>query len=188
MRSEVDRAEAAVSAARAGRSVAVVSSGDAAVYGMASLVLEVLGDGEDVSVEVVPGVTAALAAGAALGAPLTNDFAVISLSDLLTPLPVIEKRLAAVADADLVVALYNPRSLTRHEPFDRALGILRAARGDATVVGVVRNAGREGCDSSITTLGDLDPESIDMVTTLIVGNSLTRMIAGRMVTPRGYDV
>lgn len=188
MRSEVERAEAAVEAARAGRQVAVVSSGDASVYGMASLVLEVLGEDDSVDVEVAPGVTAALAAGAVLGSPLTNDFAVISLSDLLTPLPTLLKRLRAVAEADLVIALYNPRSLTRHEPFDRAFEILREVRGDDTLVGVVRNAGRDGVESRITTIGELDPETIDMVTTLIVGNSLTRTIAGRMVTPRGYEV
>lgn len=188
MRAEVERARAAVEAARAGRSVAVVSSGDAGVYGMAGLVLEVLGDDDAVEVEVVPGITAALTAGALLGAPLTNDFACISLSDLLTPLPVIERRLRAVAEADLVVALYNPRSNTRTEPLDLALHVLRAARGPETVLGVVRDAGRTGQSVSVTTLGDLDPESVDMFTTLIVGNSLTYVVGGRMVTPRGYRV
>jgi precorrin-3B C17-methyltransferase len=190
MRAEVERAEAAVAAARGGATVAVVSSGDAGVYGMAGLVLEVLGDegAEAVDVAVVPGMTAALAAAAVLGAPLTNDFACISLSDLLTPLEVIESRLSAVAAADLVVALYNPRSNTRTEPLDRALAILRDARGDGTLVGAVRDAGREGERCWVSTLGELDPAEVDMSTILIVGNSATRLIGGRMVTPRGYRV
>jgi precorrin-3B C17-methyltransferase len=188
MRAEVERARDAVASAREGRTVAVVSSGDAGVYGMAGLVLEVLGEQTDVEVEVVPGITAALSAAALLGSPLTNDFACISLSDLLTPLAVIERRLRAVADADLVVALYNPRSNTRTEPFDRARAILLNARGAKTLVGVVRDAGRAGESVAVTTLGDLKPEEVDMFTTLIVGNSLTRVIGGRMVTPRGYGV
>ncbi len=186
MRAEVGRAHAAVDAAREGRVVAVVSSGDAGVYGMAGLVLEVLGEDPSVDVEVVPGITAALTAGAVLGSPLTNDFACISLSDLLTPLPVIERRVRAIAEADLVVALYNPRSNTRTEPLDVALEMLLAARGAETVVGVVRDAGREGQTARVTTLGALDPESVDMFTIMIVGNSLTRVVGGRMVTPRGY--
>lgn len=186
MRAEVERARAAVDAARAGREVAVVSSGDAGVYGMAGLVLEVLGEEADIEVEIVPGITAALSAAAVLGSPLTNDFACISLSDLLTPIDVIERRLRAVAEADLVVALYNPRSNTRTEPLDLALRLLAEARGGDTVVGVVRDAGREGESARIATLAGLDPESIDMFTILIVGNSNTRVVADRMVTPRGY--
>jgi precorrin-3B C17-methyltransferase len=186
MRAEVERAHAAVDAARGGLVVAVVSSGDAGVYGMAGLVLEVLGEDESVDVEVVPGITAALTAGAVLGSPLTNDFASISLSDLLTPLSVIERRLRAIGEVDLVMALYNPRSNTRTEPLDLALEILLAARGAETVVGVVRDAGREGQTAHVTTLGALDLESVDMFTIMIVGNSLTRVVGGRMVTPRGY--
>lgn len=193
MRAEVDRAKAAVQAARAGHTVAVVSSGDAGVYGMAGLVLEVLGEGsgdDAVEIAVVPGMTAALAASAVLGAPLTNDFASISLSDLLTPLPVIERRLSAVAAADLVVALYNPRSNTRTEPLDLALRILIESRGPQTLVGVVRDALRDGQQARVTTLGELaeQPETVDMSTILVVGNSLTRLIGGRMVTPRGYPL
>ena len=188
MRAEVDRAKAAVEAAREGDTVAVVSSGDAGVYGMAGLVLEVLGEDDGVDVEVVPGVSAALAAAAVLGSPLTNDFACISLSDLLTPLPVIERRLRGVAEAGLAVALYNPRSHTRTEPLDLALRVLTDARGGDTLVGVVRDALREGQQAHITTLGDLDAESVDMSTILIVGAPETRLIAGRMVTPRGYPL
>ncbi len=188
MRAEVDRARSAIEAAAAGETVAVVSSGDAGVYGMAGLVLELVGERDDIDIEIVPGVSAALAAASALGSPLTNDFACISLSNLLTPLPVIERRLCAVAEADLVVALYNPRSHTRTEPFDIAVDILTVARGSDALVGVVRDACRENQHATITTLGDLDPESIDMSTILIVGNAETRIIGGRMVTPRGYPV
>ncbi|MDP2233375.1 MAG: precorrin-3B C(17)-methyltransferase, partial [Actinomycetota bacterium] len=177
-----------IDAATAGETVAVVSSGDAGVYGMAGLVLELAGERDDLDIEIVPGVSAAFAAAAALGSPLTNDFACISLSNLLTPLPIIERRLRAVAEADLVVALYNPRSLTRTEPFDLALDILNVARGSDTLVGVVRDACREGQQATITTLGELDPECVDMSTILIVGNAETRIIGGRMVTPRGYRV
>jgi len=188
MRAEVARAEAAIEAAASGEAVAVVSSGDAGVYGMAGLVLELLGERDDIDIEIVPGVSAALAAAAALGSPLTNDFACISLSDLLTPLSVIERRLRGVAEADLVVALYNPRSNTRTAPLDLALDILTVTRGSDTIVGIVRDACRDCQQVSITTLGDLDPERVDMSTILIVGNVETRIIGGRMVTPRGYRV
>ena len=186
MRQETVRAEAAVAAATAGARVAVVSTGDAGVYGMAGLVLELLPEGSPVTVEVVPGVTAASAAAACLGAPLMNDFAVVSLSDLLTPLEVIERRLTAAADGDFVLALYNPRSTRRHEPLRRALAILRARRAPDTPVGLVRNALRDGQEARITTLGELREEDVDMLTLLVVGNGATSVRDGRMVTPRGY--
>ncbi|HQF51444.1 MAG TPA: precorrin-3B C(17)-methyltransferase [Thermoleophilia bacterium] len=186
MRQETARAEAAVAAATAGARVAVVSTGDAGVYGMAGLVLELLPEGSPVTVEVVPGVTAASAAAACLGAPLMNDFAVVSLSDLLTPLEVIERRLTAAADGDFVLALYNPRSTRRHEPLRRALAILRARRAPDTPVGLVRNALRDGQEARITTLGELREEDVDMLTLLVVGNGATSVRDGRMVTPRGY--
>lgn len=186
MRQETARAEAAVAAATAGARVAVVSTGDAGVYGMAGLVLELLPEGSPVTVEVVPGVTAASAAAACLGAPLMNDFAVVSLSDLLTPLEVIERRLTAAADGDFVLALYNPRSTRRHEPLRRALAILRARRAPDTPVGLVRNALRDGQEARITTLGELCEEDVDMLTLLVVGNGATSVRDGRMVTPRGY--
>jgi len=221
MGAEAERAASAVEAARTGAAVAVVSSGDAGVYGMASLVFEVLAGSEavpgiahtkaavaadtaaadtadtaaadaevevEVEVEVVPGVTAALAAAAALGAPLACDFACISLSDLLTPFQVIERRLCAVAAADLALALYNPRSQTRTAPLDRALEILRDARGPGTLVGLVRNACRDGQEARITTLAGFDPTDADMLSIVIVGDSTTRLIDGRMVTPRGYQL
>lgn len=186
MRQEVARARAAVAEATAGSRVAVISTGDAGVYGMAGLVLELLPEGSPVTVEIVPGVTAASAAAACLGAPLMNDFAVISLSDLLTPLAVIERRLAAAADGDFVIALYNPRSTKRHEPLRRALSILRERRAAGTPVGLARNALRDGQETRVTTLAELCEEDVDMLTVVIVGNSATLVRDGRMVTPRGY--
>lgn len=186
MRQEVARAEAAVAEATAGSRVAVISTGDAGVYGMAGLVLEMLPEGSPITVEVVPGVTAASAAAACLGAPLMNDFAVISLSDLLTPRETIERRLRAAADGDFVLALYNPRSTTRHEPLRRALAILRERYAPGTPVGLVRNALRDGQETRITTLSELREEDIDMLTTIIIGNGATVVRDGRMITPRGY--
>jgi precorrin-3B C17-methyltransferase len=186
MRQETTRAEAAVAEATAGVRVAVVSTGDAGVYGMAGLVLQLLPEGSPVTVEVVPGLTAASAAAACLGAPLMNDFAVISLSDLMTPLDTIERRLRAAADGDFVVALYNPRSSRRHEPLRRALAILRERRAPETPVGIVRNALRDGQASQVVALGALREEEVDMLTILIVGNSATQVRDGRMITPRGY--
>jgi precorrin-3B C17-methyltransferase len=180
------RAKQAVAEAAAGRRVAVVCSGDAGVFGMASLVLEVAGPA-GVEVDIVPGVTAALAAAALLGAPLGHDHAVISLSDLLTPWAAIEARLRAAAAADLVVALYNPRSKGRTWQFDAARAILLEHRPPATPVGVVTDAARPGESVGLTTLGDLDPAAVGMTTCVIVGSSTTRVIGGRMVTPRGYQ-
>lgn len=188
MRRELDRAHAAVQAAEAGRLVAVVSSGDAGVYGMAGLVLEVLPEGSPVEVEIVPGVTAASAAAACLGAPLMNDFAVVSLSDLLTPLDVIERRVQAAVDGDFVLALYNPRGRRRVEPLRRTLASLRACRPAGTPVGLVRNALRDDQHTSVTTLSELREEDVDMLTVVIVGNRSTMLRDGRMITPRGYPV
>ena len=183
---ETVRAKQAVAEAGAGRRVALVCSGDAGVYAMASLALEVAGD-TGVDVEVVPGVTAALAAAALLGAPLGHDHAVISLSDLLTPWPAIEQRLRAAAVADMVVALYNPRSQGRTWQFDAARAVLLEHRSPRTPVGVVTDATRPGQAVRITALGEVDPAEIGMTTCVIVGSSTTRVVGGRMVTPRGYD-
>lgn len=188
MREEVERARAAIGAARDGENVAVVSTGDAGVYGMAGLVIELLGEAPDVDLEVVPGVTAASAAASVLGAPLMNDCAFVSLSDLLTPIDVIEKRVRAAAEGDFVLALYNPRSKTRVEPLERTLDALRSRRAPGTPVGVVRNALRNGQESWLTTLGEVDPESLDMSCIVIVGNASTIVVGGRMVAPRGYRV
>lgn len=186
MRQEVERVNAAIAEALAGRKVAIVSTGDAGIYGMAGLALELLPEGAPVKVEVVPGITAASAAAACLGAPLMNDFCVISLSDLMTPLETICSRVEAAAAGDFVIALYNPRSHRRHEPLDRALAILRAHRTPQTPVGLVKDALREGQQVILTTLGELPVEEVDMVTILLIGNSTTMVKDGRMVTPRGY--
>jgi cobalt-precorrin 5A hydrolase/precorrin-3B C17-methyltransferase len=183
---ETVRAKHAVAEAEAGRRVALVCSGDAGIYAMASLALEVAAD-RPVDVEVVPGVTAALAAAAVLGAPLGHDHAVISLSDLLTPWSAIEARLRAAAAADLAVALYNPRSRGRRWQFDAALAILREHRSPATPVGVVTDASRPGQSVVLTTLADVDPDLVGMTTCVLVGSSTTRILGGRMVAPRGYQ-
>ena len=187
MTREIDRCRWALDTARAGRDVALVCSGDAGVYGMASPLLELAEEYPDVNVEVVPGLTAALSGGAVLGAPLAHDFCVISLSDRLTPWEVIEKRLACAAQGDFCVALYNPSSKGRPDYLQKAVRILRAnGKGPETVCGLVRNIGREGQSARVLTLAELEDTPVDMFTTVYIGNGNTRALSGRMVTPRGY--
>ncbi|MFJ9149289.1 precorrin-3B C(17)-methyltransferase [Streptomyces sp. NPDC102270] len=181
---EEERARTAVAEAREGRAVALIGSGDAGVYAMASPALAEASD--DIDVIGVPGVTAALAAAAILGAPLGHDHVSISLSDLHTPWEVIERRVRAAAEADIVVTFYNPRSRGRDWQLPKALAILAEHREPATPVGVVRNASRPDESARLTTLAALDPATVDMMTVVTVGNTATRDIAGRMVTPRGY--
>ncbi|GGR91713.1 precorrin-3B C(17)-methyltransferase [Streptomyces aureoverticillatus] len=181
---EEERARTAVAEAREGRAVALIGSGDAGVYAMASPALAEAGD--DIDVVGVPGVTAALAAGALLGAPLGHDHVSISLSDLHTPWEVIERRVRAAAESDLVVTFYNPRSRGRDWQLPKSLALLAEHRAPTTPVGVVRNASRPDESVRLTTLAALDPDSVDMMTVVTVGNTATRAIAGRMVTPRGY--
>ncbi|WP_031510542.1 precorrin-3B C(17)-methyltransferase [Streptomyces megasporus] len=181
---EEERARTAVAEARAGRAVALIGSGDAGVYAMASPALAEAS--ADIDVVGVPGVTAALAAAALLGAPLGHDHVSISLSDLHTPWEVIERRVRAAAEADLVVTFYNPRSRGRDWQLPKALALLAEHRSPDTPVGVVRNASRPGERVAVTTLGELDPTVVDMMTVVTVGNTATRTVAGRMVTPRGY--
>ncbi|WP_381804956.1 precorrin-3B C(17)-methyltransferase [Streptomyces niveus] len=181
---EEERARTAVTEAQAGHAVALVGSGDAGVYAMASPALAEAAD--DIEVVGVPGVTAALAAAAILGAPLGHDHVSISLSDLHTPWEVIERRVRAAAEADIVVTFYNPRSRGRDWQLPKALALLAEHRTAATPVGVVRNASRPDGTSHLTTLARLDPTTVDMMTVVTVGNTATREIAGRMVTPRGY--
>jgi precorrin-3B C17-methyltransferase len=189
MGQEVERAKAAVTKALENKKVAVISSGDPGVYGMAGLVLEIAAhEKANIPIEIVPGVTAATAAAAALGAPLVGDFAVISLSDILTPWNLIEKRLRAAAEAGFVIVLYNPQSQGRREPLTKAHKILLEYRNPKTPVGIVKKAKRNGEEAVITTLGEMLNYEIDMVTTLIIGNSTTYVINKRMVTPRGYDL
>jgi cobalt-precorrin 5A hydrolase/precorrin-3B C17-methyltransferase len=182
--SEVERAKEALAEARAGGSVALVSSGDAGVYAMASPALELAG--EDVDVTVVPGVTAAQAAASLLGSPLGHDHCSISLSDLLTPWEIIQERVRAAAEADFVVSLYNPRSKGRDWQLGKACEILLGHRSPDTPVGIVRDAYREEQRVILTDLGSLRPESVDMLTVVIIGSSRTEVRSKRMVTPRGY--
>ena len=186
MRKEVERCRYALEQAAAGRSVAVVCSGDPGVYGMAGLIYELAREYPPVAIEVIPGVSAANGGAAVLGAPLMHDYCVISLSDLLTPWEKIEKRLAAAADADFVMALYNPSSHKRPDYLQRACDILLAHKDPATVCGTVRNIGREGEEAHVMTLAELRDTPVDMFTTVFIGNSQTMELDGRMVTPRGY--
>ena len=187
MRREVDRCREAVEAAVSGKDVAMVCSGDSGIYGMAGLVYEVAQEYSPIDIEVVPGITAACGGAAVLGAPLTHDFAVVSLSDLLTPWDLIEKRLRCAAEGDFVLCLYNPASHSRPDHLKRACAILLdAGKAPETVCGYVRNIGREGEASVLTTLEKLGEEPVDMFTTVFVGSSRTKLLSGKMVTPRGY--
>lgn len=185
MMREVERCKLALEKAAEGQNVALICSGDAGIYGMASPVLE-LAETYSVEVEIVAGVTAAASGAALLGSPLTCDFAVISLSDLLTPMDVIEKRLECTAMADLVVALYNPASKKRADHLRQACEILLKYRSPETVCGIARNVGRAEEATKILTLSELKDYPADMFTTVFIGNSATRVINGKMVTPRGY--
>ena len=187
MRQEIERCRRALEIASGGKTVAMLSSGDAGVYGMAGLILEMSGEFPEVEIEVVAGVTAALSGAAVLGAPLMHDFCVISLSDLLTPWETIERRLRCAAEGDFAVCIYNPCSKKRRDHLRRACDILLAVKSPDTVSGWVRNIGREGQEMKILTLGELRNEELDMFTTVFVGSSKTRRIGGRMVTPRGYE-
>ena len=188
MTREIDRCRWALEKAQRSKTVALVCSGDAGVYGMASPLLELAGAYPDVEVEIVPGLTAALSGAAVLGAPLAHDFCVISLSDRLTPWEVIEKRLACAAAGDFCVALYNPSSKGRADYLAKAVRILRAnGKADETLCGVVRSIGREGQSSCLLTLAELEQTAVDMFTTVFVGNAATQNLHGKMVTPRGYQ-
>jgi cobalt-precorrin 5A hydrolase/precorrin-3B C17-methyltransferase len=182
---EEARAQAAVQQARLGHAVALVGSGDAGVYAMASPALHEAG--ADIDVVVVPGITASLAAAALLGAPLGHDHAVISLSDLHTPWPAIERRVRAAAEGDFVTVFYNPRSRGRDWQLGAALAILAQHRPPGTPAGVVRNASRPGQQVTLTTLAAFDAATVDMLSIVIVGCSTSRVVSGRMVTPRGYS-
>lgn len=186
MTREVDRCTAARDMALAGHAVAVISSGDAGIYGMASLMFELCQSYPEIEIEVIPGITAACSGGAVLGAPLTNDFAVVSLSNLLTPWETIEKRLYAAAQGDFCLCLYNPASKRRTDHLQRACDILLTERSADTPCGLVRNIGREGESFELTTLQELRNTTVDMLTTVFVGNSVTKIVNGRLVTPRGY--
>lgn len=188
MRGEIERCKACVKFAKEGKTVALVCSGDAGVYGMASPLLEVAEGAGFTNVEIIPGVTAALSGAALLGAPLSTDFCVISLSDLLTPWEVIEKRLLCAAKGDFCIALYNPASHKRADYLKRACSILQRVLPKETACGYVRNIGREGCEKKVCTLGQLQDEQADMFVTVLIGNSQTRIAGERLITPRGYQL
>ncbi len=186
MKREVERCKIALRHALAGQTVSMVCSGDAGVYGMAGVMLEVAAAHPEIEITIIPGITAACSAAAALGAPLIHDFAVISLSDLLTPWEKIEKRLACAADADFVICLYNPSSKKRHDYLNKACAQILNYQSPATMCGTVRNIGREGQQTAVLTLGELSGREVDMFTTVIIGNSQTKVLNGKLVTPRGY--
>ncbi len=188
MMEEVRRAGTAIEKSLDGLDVAVISSGDPGVYAMACIVLEVLKKrGVTADVEIIPGVTSAVACAALLGAPLGHDFAVISLSDLLTPWEVIEKRIVCAAQADFVIVLYNPKSKKRKWQLKHVVSAILKHRSPATPVGIVRNASKENETARITTLEDIPYDEVDMMSTVIIGNSKTTVYERWMITPRGYS-
>ena len=186
MRKEADRCRMAFEEAAKGQDVAMVCSGDAGIYGMAGLICEIGRDYPQIGIEIVPGITAASGGAAVLGAPLMHDFAVISLSDLLTPWEKIAQRLQAAAEADFVICLYNPSSRKRADYLERACRMILEYRAPETVCGIVRNIGREGESYEILSLERLKDTPVDMFTTVFIGNSNTMELNGRMVTPSGY--
>ena len=189
MRKEVDRCQDAIDIAKTGKKVAVISSGDAGIYGMAGLILELITKQElDIPVKVVPGVTASIGAAAVLGAPIMHDFCHISLSDLLTPWEVIEKRLRLAAEADFVICLYNPRSKGRSEHLANAFKIMGEFKDGSTPVGIVKDVGREDQEKFICTFDTMDFERVDMTTMVIIGDKSTYIHDDLMITPRGYTV
>ena len=189
MRKEVDRCQDAINIAKTGKKVAVISSGDAGIYGMAGLILELITKQNlDIPVKVIPGVTASIGAAAVLGAPIMHDFCHISLSDLMTPWEVIEKRLRLAAEADFVICLYNPRSKGRSEHLAKAFKIMGEFKDGSTPVGIVKDVGRADQEKFICTFDTMDFERVDMTTMVIIGNKSTYIKDDLMITPRGYTV
>ena len=188
MRQEVQRCHMAFEAAAAGKTTAMVCSGDAGIYGMAGLMYEVGEEFPQVEIEVVPGVTAAIGGSAVLGAAVGHDCALISLSDLLTPWEAIEKRLLAAAEADFVICLYNPSSKKRSDFLKKACMLIQRYKADDTVCGIVRQIAREGEALKLLTLGELKDTEVDMFSTVFIGNRQTKIVRGHMVTPRGYHI
>lgn len=187
MKRERDRAEQAFQLAEEGKTVCVISSGDAGIYGMAPLIYEMKQErGSDIEIIALPGISAFQKAASLLGAPMGHDFCVVSLSDLMTPWSLIERRIRAAAQGDFITAIYNPKSNGRYWQLHRLREIFLQERPADNVVGYVRQAGREDQNITLTTLQDFDPELVDMFTVVIVGNTQTRNIDGKMVTPRGY--
>lgn len=187
MRGELKRCRQAFEEATQGNEVAMICSGDAGVYGMAGLLLEVGTEYPEIEVEVVCGISAVMSGAAIFGAPLMHDFAVVSLSDLMTPWETIEKRVRMAAEADFVLCFYNPSSRKRTDYLQRACDILLQCKSADTVCGVVRNIGREGEAYQIMPLSELREIKVDMFCTVFIGNSQTKRIGNQMVTPRGYQ-
>lgn len=187
MKKEIDRCNLARDAALSGKTVSMICSGDAGVYGMAGLMYQVCEQYPEIDIEVIPGITAACGGAAVLGAPLIHDFAVISLSDLLTPWETIAKRLDLASQADFCICLYNPSSHKRADYLQKACDIMLKSKSPETPCGTVRNIGRDGEQGEIYTLAQLHDTKVDMFTTVFIGNSQTRVIHGKLVTPRGYE-
>ena len=189
MRQEIDRCRLAVEYAKSGKKVAVISSGDSGIYGMAGLILElVTKEEQDIPVKVVPGITASIGGASLLGAPIMHDFCHISLSDLLTPWEVIEKRLRLAAEADFVICLYNPRSKGRSEHLEKAFNMMSEFKGPRTPVGILKDVGRPEEKKILVEYQNMDFESVDMTTIVIIGNKSTFIHNDYMITPRGYKV
>ena len=186
MRQEVRRCEMAFEEAAKGRTTAMVCSGDAGIYGMAGLMYEIGEKYPDIELEIIPGVTAAIGGAAVLGAPMSHDCCLVSLSDLLTPWEKIEKRLLAAAQADFVICLYNPSSKKRADYLEKACDLLLRYKSEDPVCGVVKNIAREGEAMQILSLKELQKTAVDMFSTVFIGNCDTKVIDGKMVTPRGY--
>lgn len=186
MKKEVERCKLAYEEAKKGRTVSMICSGDAGVYGMAGLMYEVGVDYPEVELEIIPGVTAATGGAAVLGAPLIHDFCLISLSDLLTPWEKIEARLLGASQADFVICLYNPSSKKRHDYLEKACELMMRYKSPDTVCGIVSNIARDGESAKVMTLAELAKMPVDMFTTVFIGNSQTKEMNGKMVTPRGY--
>ncbi|MCG8335641.1 MAG: precorrin-3B C(17)-methyltransferase [Proteobacteria bacterium] len=185
MTKEIERCRAAISEVQTGNDTCIISTGDPGLYGMAGPIMEMI---EDVDVDIVPGVSSVFSAAAEMGSPLMHDFCTISLSDLLTPWSVIEKRLEHAAKGDFVISLYNPKSRGRKEHINRAVDILSQEIDPKTPVALVKNAGRDGNEKKLLTLGTIDFEFVDMKTVVIIGNSQTYTRDGWMITPRGYKI
>lgn len=190
MKEELKRCEYAIKSAASGKNTAIISTGDAGLYGMAGPIFELAEKEnllEKIEIIVIPGVSAAFSAAAEVGAPLMHDTCLISLSDLLTPMDLIEKRIKCAAMGDFVIVFYNPKSRKRKDHLKRAFDIIRKERPIDVPVAIVKNAGRAETEASLTSLDNIDFEKVDMMTSVIVGNSKTRLIDSYMITPRGYE-
>lgn len=187
MGGEIKRCKKAIELAQEGKTVSIISTGDAGLYGMAGPIYE-LASGLDIDIQVVPGITSAFSAAAELGSPIMHDAALISLSDLMTPWDLILKRVELASEADFVICLYNPRSKGRPDHLSQALEKILLHKSLDTPVGLVKNSGRDGNQVRVATIRDLDVEEVDMHTVLIIGNQATYIEDGKIITPRGYDI